>query len=148
MIPAIITAHILIFQGDSILLVRHNESAGHVTGTYGIPGGHVEENESLKQAAVGEFEEETGLIVQENELSSFPRSEYTADIKRKDGTTKRYTMHIFLAQKFEGDLKSDYETTPEWINLDSLDSVNLLPNVKNAILAAQDFLQEGYVNEG
>ena len=142
------TAHVLLFQDDKVLLVRHGDSAGHVTGTYGIPGGHIDGSESLKEAAVREFAEETGLVVQESELQSFPRNEYTAEIKRKDGSIKRYTMHIYLAEQFTGSLESTHETTPEWVSLDALDGLNLLPNVKEAILAAQAYLQEGYVNEG
>lgn len=142
------TSHVLAFDNDKVLLVRHGESAGHVTGVYGIPGGRLDGSESMKEAAMREFVEETGLVVTESELQAFPRNEYTAEIPRKDGTTKRYTMHIFLSQKFDGTLKSDHETIPEWVSLEQLDSIKLLPNVKEAIRAAQDFLQEGYVNEG
>lgn len=142
------TAHVLIFQNDTVLLVRHGEEAGHVTGTYGIPGGRLDGSESMKEAAVRELREETGLEISEKELQTFPRNEYTADIQRKDGTTKHYTMHVFLAEQWGGSLKGNGETTPEWIRLDRLDNVNLLPNVREAILAAQEYLQEGYVNEG
>lgn len=131
------TSHILIFQNNQVLLVEHGETAGHMTGTYGIPGGRVDEGESLRQTAVREFAEETGLTVLENDLGEFPNNEYSADIQRKDGTTRKFTMHIFLASKWEGSLKNTGETTPEWINMDQLDSFNLLPNVKEAVLAAQ-----------
>lgn len=142
------TAHVLVFQDNKVLLVIHGDKAGHITGTCGIAGGHLDSNESMKQAAVREFEEETGLKVKEEDLQPFSRNEYTAEIPRKDGSVKRYTMHVFLAEQFSGNLKSDNETTPEWIDLDKLDKINLLPNVKEAILAAQEYLQEGYTNEG
>lgn len=136
----ILTSHILIFQNNQVLLVKHGETAGHMTGVYGIPGGRVDEGESLQEAAVREFAEETGLTVLENDIREFPNNEYSADIQRKDGTTKHFTMHIFLASKWEGSLENTRETTPEWINVDQLDSFNLLPNVKEAIHAAQQSL--------
>lgn len=148
MVPTIYTAHILVFQDTQVLLVRHNESAGHINGKYGIPGGHLNGNESMKQAAVREFEEETGLKVLVVELQTFPRNEYTAEIPRKDGTVKRYTMHIYIAGEWSGSLAANNETTPEWVDINQLDTINLLPNVKNAIQAAKEFLEEGYVNEG
>lgn len=136
-----LTSHILIFHNNQILLVRHGEKAGHMTGVYGIPGGRVDEGESLQETAVREFKEETGLIVEKEDLQEFPHNEYTADIQRKDGTTKRFTMHIFLASKWEGSLKNTGETTPEWINLDQLDGFNLLLNVKEAIHAVKQSQQ-------
>ena len=46
------TAHVLLFQNGKVLLVRHEEGAGHLTGTYGIPGGRQSQNETLKETAV------------------------------------------------------------------------------------------------
>jgi len=34
----ILSAHILIFNQDKVLLVKHEEGAGHINGVYGIPG--------------------------------------------------------------------------------------------------------------
>lgn len=136
---AAITSHILIFQNDSVLLVRHGGKAGHITGTYGIPGGHRNGNESLEEAAVREFKEETGLEVDQADLEEFLDNEYSADILRKDGTIRNFTMHIFLAKKWTGEIKENEETSPLWIDIGSLDKYNLLPNVKKAILVAMKF---------
>lgn len=131
------SAHILLFENGKVLLVKHQEGADHITGSYGIPGGRLNENETLKQTAVREFREETGLIVEENNLFEFPNNSYTADIKRKSGKTKRYTMNVFLVKDFKGELQSSSETIPEWIEINKISNLNLLPNVANAIHAAE-----------
>jgi 8-oxo-dGTP diphosphatase len=132
----ILSAHILLFQDNNVLLVKHGEAAEHINGVYGIPGGRQNLNESLKETAVREFAEETGLVIKENELIEFPDNSYTADIQRKGGTTKRYTMMVFLGRSYQGQLQSSSETTPEWIRLEKISALNLLPNVENAIQAA------------
>jgi len=49
-------------DGDILLLLRRRDS-GKFPGEYGLPGGHVDPNESFQQAAIRECEEETGLKV-------------------------------------------------------------------------------------
>lgn len=133
MTEIILTSHVLLFENDKVLLVRHGESAGHITGVYGIPGGHVEPDEDLQTTAVREFREETGLDVEKSDLQEFPGNEYTADIQRKDGMTRRYTMYVFLATQYTGQLQTTSETIPEWIDVNALHQFNLLPNVEHAV---------------
>lgn len=140
----VVTAHILVFQDKHVCLVKHGQSAGHLTGVYGIPGGRLEEHEDMLTAAMRELQEETGLAVRPEDVYPFPRNEYTADIQRKDGSTKTYTMTIFVAMDFSGELHTSGETTPEWISVEKLDDYQLLPNVKEAVDAAVAFLEEGY----
>ncbi len=127
------TAHVLIIKSNEILLVKHGEEAGHLTGVYGIPGGRLAQNEHLTYTATRELEEETGLQVSENDLQAFPNNSYTVDIKRKNGEIRRYTMTVFVCQKLRGTLRGTGETTPEWIPISQLDKYNLLPNVKRAV---------------
>ena len=137
------TAHILVFKEDQVLLVRHGEAADHLTGTYGIPGGRFIEGESVKQAAKRELQEETGLTVDEENLLEFPNNQYTADLERKGGEVKRFTMEVFIGKKFTGELKETDETTPEWIRIDELNKLNLLPNCEKAVKDAKNFLKNG-----
>ena len=132
----ILSAHVLVFKKNQVLLVRHEKGAGHLTGVYGIPGGRINENENFINAASRELKEETGLIVEINDLREFPNNRYTALIKRKDGTTKKFTMTVFFTDKFSEKLKKYSETTPKWIFISQLSKINLLPNVKKAIFDA------------
>ena len=136
----IYSGHVLVFQDDKVLLVRHGEKAGHLTGVYGIPGGRPDEGESIIDSAARELEEESGLKVTVRNLNGFPNNKYTADIKRKDGT-KRMTMTVYTCTKFGGDPKDSLESKPEWIKIPDLDKYNLLPNVKKSVEDALKFLK-------
>ncbi|MBI1905482.1 MAG: NUDIX domain-containing protein [Rhodocyclales bacterium] len=52
--------HVLVACGEQLLLLRR-AGTGFFDGLYSLPGGHVEPGESLRQAAVRELAEETGL---------------------------------------------------------------------------------------
>lgn len=107
------TVGVVAFKGQQVLLVRHGEAAGHLTGRYGLPGGRFEEGETAVQAAEREFEEETGLTVFEGALVSFPENLFFAKIERKDGTIKEFSFEVFLCTNFSGDISGTEETHPE-----------------------------------
>ena len=90
----IITVGVLIIKDNQILLVKHKAKASHLNNVYGLPAGRVKDGESFEEAAKRELEEETSLVA--NELKEYPNNEYIADIKRKDGTTKTFSITIFL----------------------------------------------------
>lgn len=65
----IITGIVLIIKKDNkILCLKRNmpEKIGY--GTFGLPGGTVEHNESIKQAACREAAEELGIKIEEEDL--------------------------------------------------------------------------------
>jgi len=62
--------------------------------------------------------------------------EYTAAIERKDGSVKNYNQDNFLCTNWSGELKANDETIPEWINVDEIEKLKLLPNVKKMIFDA------------
>lgn len=140
---AILSGHVLLFNGNKVLLVRHGEGAGHLTGVYGIPGGRPDEGEDIIDAASRELFEETGITVSNKDLISFPDNQYSANIKRKDGSIKKYTMTVFIGKEFSGEPKASEETSPEWIETSKLNSYNLLPNVAKAVSDGVKFLKYG-----
>lgn len=129
------TAGVLIFLENKVLLVRHGEKAGHLNDTYGVPAGRLELGESTINAAVRELFEETGLITTTENLIKLP-IEYTAAIERKDGGIKNYNLDTFLCTNWSGELKANDETIPEWINVDEIEKLKLLPNVKKMVFDA------------
>ena len=141
--PTISTIGVAAFRDDKVLLVRSGDSSGHITGTYGLPSGRVDEGEKEIDAAAREFEEETGLVVNINDLSEFKNNTFTADIPRKDGTIKRMFWRVYRARNYSGKLKATDETVPEWVLIEQLDSYNLLPNVKNTIMNCLKDLNNG-----
>lgn len=131
----------VVFNTDGdILLVRHERGAGHVTGVYGLPVGRSEEGESPIETAIREAQEEAGIHLVPEELIELPK-EYTADIPRKDGTIKSFSMRVYIKDKYNGDIREgDEETTPEWVPESKLNGLDLLPNVQSAILASREVL--------
>lgn len=53
-------------EGKVLFIKRQN--TGWQDGYYALPGGHLEEGESFKQAAVREAHEEVGLLLKPNQL--------------------------------------------------------------------------------
>ena len=62
------SAGIVIIYDNKILLVHHT---GHsFQYGYGIPKGHIENNETIKDAAIRETEEEVGIKIKPNQLNN------------------------------------------------------------------------------
>lgn len=121
------------FDGSKALLVKHGEAAAHLTGVYGLPGGRLDPGESLLDGVAREFEEETGLIPDKFSIQKLP-TVYQADLPRKDVEILKTYWNVFLIKEFTGELKApDDETEPEWIEIDEVSKLNLLPNTENAI---------------
>jgi 8-oxo-dGTP pyrophosphatase MutT (NUDIX family) len=74
--PAV--AHVFLLRSTSLLLLRRCNT-GFEDGNYGLPGGHLEEGESVRQAAVRECHEEIGIQIDEADLSVIGVSHFTSD---------------------------------------------------------------------
>lgn len=126
------TIGVLIYRNNEVLLVRHKESASHLTGICGLPAGRPNENESEIETAIRELEEETGLLTSEEHLKKLPKT-YYAEIKRKE-ETKTFSLKIFLCKSYFGELKSTDETEPLWVRINELDKYQFLSNVKGIVI--------------
>ena len=125
------TVALLVFKDEQVLLVRHGAAAEHLTGEYGFPAGRVNKGESEKEAARRELKEETGLDTDLGNLILLPK-EWQAEIEMKDGAG-RFSMKVFMSDRFFGQLSGGSEAVPEWVNIGDLKKYTLLPNVENAI---------------
>jgi ADP-ribose pyrophosphatase YjhB (NUDIX family) len=87
--------HVLCERDGRILLLRR-AGTGFFDGLYSLPGGHVEEGESIRQAAARELDEETGLSVAPAEL------DWMGVMHRRSDTNR---IDFFLrARKWRGEL--------------------------------------------
>jgi 8-oxo-dGTP diphosphatase len=66
-VPAV---HIAVVEDGNVLLIQR-ENTGWMDGYYDLPAGHVEPNESFTVAASRELNEETGLVVTEEDMQLF-----------------------------------------------------------------------------
>ncbi|MBI2031955.1 MAG: NUDIX hydrolase [Candidatus Levybacteria bacterium] len=123
---------VLIIKNGKVLLVKHTEKAGHLTGIYGLPGGRLDLGEDEIEAAKRELEEETGLQTTIDNLLDFPGNLYITDLERKDGI-KTYSWRVFFCRVFKGEIKKAEETIPEWVEIGSLKNYNLLKNTEDVV---------------
>ena len=126
------TVGILIINGDKVCLVKHGVAAEHLTGVHGLPGGRLNDGENLIDAAVREAWEETGLSINKDDFLKLPKIIY-ADIPRKGGEILSVSWTVYITNKFTGELKGSKETIPEWVEIERVGELTLLPNTQAVI---------------
>ncbi|KHE73080.1 NUDIX domain-containing protein, partial [Halobacillus sp. BBL2006] len=69
-------------------------------GWYVAPGGKMESGENIKDSAIREFEEETGLLIEKPEL----RGSFTFVMREEQQTKEEWMMFTFYSTSYSGDL--------------------------------------------
>lgn len=112
-INMIISAGIILIKDGSILLLRNRK--GHID----FPKGHVEEGESILEAAIREFKEETGLS--DKDIYIIPGKEYVMEYPvLEKGEIQNKRVILFLAKYVgKGEVKISKEHSEyKWAPLD------------------------------
>ena len=78
---------------------------------YTLPGGHIENGESIVHAVVREMKEETGLTILNPKLCGVKQ------FPIEDG---RYIVFLFKADKYKGKLTSSSEGNMHWVRREEL----------------------------
>lgn len=89
---------------------------------YTLPGGHVEQGESIVEAVIREMKEETGLTIRNPRLcgiKQFP-------LKDGDYSKGRYIVFLYETSTFEGEIVSSDEGAMHWVEKKDLPNVNLV----------------------
>lgn len=99
--------------GGKVLMHRRNMTKAHHPGAYLGPGGHVNKDESIVDAAVREVAEETGLVVAPESM----KLKYIASHHHLDSQTV-WVVWGFLSEPttIKGKLAATDEGESEWVD--------------------------------
>ncbi|HMI09126.1 MAG TPA: NUDIX domain-containing protein [Candidatus Saccharimonadales bacterium] len=126
-------AAVLLFliKDDSILLIRRFNT-GWADGSYTVPSGHIDGNESLTVAAAREAKEEVDVTVRPKDL------EFVHVMHRMHPETMHeYIDSFFVAREWKGEPKvnePDKCDEVKWFSLDNLPE-NMIPFVRDVIMS-------------
>ena len=116
---------LLIKENQILLLKRYN--TGYEDGNYSLVSGHMEGNETIKQAMIREAREEAGIIIYEEDIKIATFLHRKTDPERFD---------FFLqCKKWNGEIDNkepDKCSELNWYDINNLPS-NIIPCVKKAI---------------
>jgi len=119
----------VIIEGDRVVLVRR----GHppLAGEWSIPGGVLEVGETLRQAAVREALEETGLRVEVGELLGV----YDRILRDADERPRyHYVLIDFLCRKIAGEFQTaDDAAEARWFTRAELAGLGLPEDTQDVI---------------
>ena len=124
-------ANLLAVQDDKVLLLRKPRR-----GWYVAPGGKIEVGESIYEAALREFNEETNV----KPLNPHLKGVFTILIKEGEEIIDEWMLYTFVAKGIEGTpFKETREGSLDWYDLEELHSLpmaegdrkNLLFSVSN-----------------
>jgi len=128
----------IIIEDDRVVLVKRAHPP--IQGKWSIPGGVLEVGEMVREAAVREACEETGLIVEPGELLGvFDRVLRTEDNR----VQYHYVLIDFLCRRVGGELHaaSDAEEV-RWFTRKELPALKLAEDTQEAIL--RGFVKSGF----
>lgn len=139
-----LAAFLVVFDSkrEKVLLVRH--SAQRKGGMVGFPGGSPlrGSSESLKETAIRELQEETGLRASTNNLLNYPGNDYYGILKR-EGEDKSFAFRAFICTNYQGEQKkASKEGKVFWATISKLDRYGskLSPAVKTVVADSLRFL--------
>lgn len=125
---------VAVVDGDEILLVRRGREPGK--GLWAVPGGKVELGETLAEAATREVQEETGLLVELDEVICVGES---------IDDQHHLVLIDFLGQATGGELvAADDAMEVAWVPIVEASSLDLTPTMYELIDVLLEMMDEEY----
>lgn len=113
LVPAV---SIILMRENQILLIRRSLTSEYGAGLYNLPGGHVDANETVRQAGIRELYEETGLQVPVEAL------EFVHLLHRR-GRFHDYLASFFVVHIWQGEPvlnEPEKQIDMQWFPLDAI----------------------------
>lgn len=119
----------IIIEGERVVLVKRAHPP--IQGQWSIPGGVLEVGELVREAAIREAREETGLIVEPGELlGAFDR--ILRDAEKR--VQYHYVLIDFLCKRAGGELLAASDAAEvRWFTLEELPALNLAEDTLEVI---------------
>src|SRR5579872_655348 len=119
----------IIIEGERVVLVKRAHPP--IQGQWSIPGGVLEVGEMVREAAIREAREETGLIVEPGELLGvYDRILHDAE-KR---VQYHYVLIDFLCRRLGGELSAASDAAEvRWFTREELPALNLAEDTQDVI---------------
>lgn len=111
-VPSVFT----IVEKDNKFLLLRRKATGYMDGWYDLPAGHLEDQEKLKEGAVRELQEETGLIASPADLE-------LVHVYQNHTNEPPHYGYIFLASRWKGQpriMEANKSDHMDWFALDEL----------------------------
>ena len=99
-----------LIKDEKVVVIKYSEASKRA-GYYDIPGGKIEDGETMEQTVIREFREETGLVVSNLKYKGVMHIEYPH---------MEFILNTFVANDYTGCPQNFEENTSEWINISEL----------------------------
>lgn len=105
----------ILIEHDRVLLIKKPRR-----GWYAIPGGKMEQGETIKESVIRELKEETALNIQSPKLSGV----FTFSIFSNENLVREWMMFTFISRAYNGVMTSySDEGILEWIPLAEISNI-------------------------
>lgn len=121
-------AYVILIRNEEIFLLRRYET-GWMDGYYGLPSGHLEEEEGIKACAIREAQEEAGIYIRDEDL------DFAHVMHRVRPGDREYIDMYFVARAWQGEpsiMEVEKADDGRWFPISSLPE-NTVPSVRYAI---------------
>lgn len=121
-----VATHLILIKNNSILLQRRFNT-GYEDGNYSVIAGHINDDESIREAMVREAKEEAGIIINIDDLQFLHVSHRKTTSEKIDFffTTSKWTGTPLIAEPNKAD-------DLDWFELNDL-PVNTVDYIKSAL---------------
>ena len=115
-LPLSVAISALVKDGNILLIKR---ARGDYAGLWGMPGGKIEKNEHLSEAAVREIREETGIESEFRSLLGFV-SEHLVE---NGSVSAHLLLHVCELFPLSDEISCNAEGQSEWFSMDEIESM-------------------------